>query len=219
MNLEQLLGDELNAQVQAKIDGYNATQTDASKRVKFVDLSEGGYVGKDKYDSKVNGLTTQINDLQGQISQRDTDMSNLQEQLTTAQTDATKLADAQNTLTALQSQYAQDKSNWEAKIAAQAYEFKIRELTNGIAFSSNAAKNEFVRNAIAKNFQLEGDKVLGFDDYVATCKQADPNAFAKAEEGDDGKPSITLGAQGKNPKRDESGFGFSFTGVRPNKAD
>jgi len=216
MNFNDVLGEELAQQVQAKIDEFNAAQTDG-KTAKFVDLSEGNYVSKSKFDDKVNGLTQQVTDLQGQIGQRDTDMAGLQQKLDAAVADSSKLAEVQQSLATLQGQYATDKENWQKKIDHQAYEFQIRELSNGLKFSSTSAKNEFVRGAIAKNFQIENGKVLGFDDYVEVYKQTDPDAFA-TEKSDPagGKPGldISLGAQGNNPKRDENGFGFNFIGVR-----
>ena len=174
MNFIELLGEELAGQVQAKIDAYNADQKDGSGKVKFVDLSEGGYVANEKY----NRVSEQVKDLQSQISQRDTDMAELRKQLEAASSDGTKLTEAQQTLANLQTQYTQDKESWEQKLKDQAYEFRIRELTGGLQFSSNAAKNEFIREAIGKKFTMEGDKVLGFDDYLKTYRESDPGAFA-----------------------------------------
>lgn len=217
MNFNEVLGEELAGQVQAKISEYNSAQTDANKQANFVDLSEGKYISKFKFDDKVNGLQSQINDLQGQIGQRDTDMADLQHKLEAASADESKLTEVQQSLATLQSQYAQEKADWQKKIDDQAYEFRIRELANGIEFSSKAAKNEFIRSAIAKEFKTEGDKILGFDDYVEACKEADPTAFVTVQDSTGtGKPKldIAMGAKGQNPSPGEVGFGFHFTGVR-----
>ena len=82
MTLKEVLGEELFAQVDAKINEVNASQPDKTKHVRFADLSEGGYVSVSKYNDKVNGLTQQVTDLQGQITQRDADLAGLNEQLT-----------------------------------------------------------------------------------------------------------------------------------------
>lgn len=47
MTLEELLGADLYSQVQAKIDEVNNKETDKLKHVRYADLSEGNYVGKD----------------------------------------------------------------------------------------------------------------------------------------------------------------------------
>ena len=130
MTLKEVLGEELYTQVDAKINEVNAAQPDKTKHVRFVDLGEGGYVSRVKYDDKINGLTQQVTDLQGQITQRDTDLAGLNEQLTAAQADAGQLAEAQKQLSALQSKYDKDSKAWEAKNAAQAYEYAIRNKAN-----------------------------------------------------------------------------------------
>lgn len=195
MTLFELLGDELAGQVQAKIDAYNAGQPDKSKQAKFVDLSEGGYVGREKYDR----VSEQVKDLQNQINQRNTDMADLKTQLETAAADGTKLSEAQKTISQLQSQYEEEKQNWETKLNEQAYEFRIRELTSGIQFSSNSAKNEFVRGALGKKFAMEGDQVLGFDDYLKTYKESDPGAFKSEAPKNDPVPTLVLPGSGQAP--------------------
>lgn len=50
MKLQELLSEDLYKSVQAAIDKANEGKEEKD-RVKFVDLSEGGYVGKGKYDS------------------------------------------------------------------------------------------------------------------------------------------------------------------------
>ena len=94
-------------QLQAKMQAAN---------VNAVNLSEGRYVSIDKFNDKVNALTQQVTDLNGQIAKRDTDITALQETLTAAQADATKLAEAQNALTDLQGKYAQQKTDYEANL-------------------------------------------------------------------------------------------------------
>ena len=54
MKLEELLGAELYAQVQAKLDEVNKDQTDKLKHVRFADLSEGEYVGRAKHEALEN---------------------------------------------------------------------------------------------------------------------------------------------------------------------
>ena len=71
MQLEELLGAELFAQVQTKINEHNEKEPDRQKHVRFVDLSEGGYVGKGKYDAletEKNSLTEQVQTLNETIA-------------------------------------------------------------------------------------------------------------------------------------------------------
>lgn len=205
MTLREVLGEELFAQVDAKINEINANQPDKTKHVRFADLSEGGYVSRSKYDDKVNGLTQQVTDLQGQITQRDADLAGLNEQLTAAQADAGQLAEAQKQLSTLQSKYDRDSKAWEAKNAQQAYEYAIRNKANELKFTSAAAKKDFIREAIAAQFKQDGEVLMGYTDFVTKYRESDPGAFAAenpAPTPADPTPTIVLpGKSNPNPRK------------------
>lgn len=179
MTLQEVLGEELYAQVEAKISEINANQPDKTKHVRFADLGEGNYVSRTKYDDKVNGLTQQVTDLQGQITQRDTDLAGLNEQLTAAQADAGQLAEAQKQLSTLQSRYDKDSKEWARKNQQQAYEYEIRNRANELKFTSAAAKKDFIREAIAAQFKQDGDTLMGYTDFVTKYQENDPGAFVQ----------------------------------------
>ena len=175
---------------------------------------------KGKFDNERTALQGQINDLQGQVTKRDTDLADLQSKLTAAQTDAGKLAEAQQALTGLQSKYDTERQEWTARNAQQAYEFAVKTAAGDLKFSSAAAKRDFVRSAIDKKMTMDGDKILGFTDYVESYKAADPGAFAveappAPEQPETPKPDIVLPPSGSPPAPDGKGFSFHFNGVRP----
>lgn len=96
MLLEELLGEELYKQVKEKLDAVNEKETDKLKHIQYVDLSEGNYVSKAKYDSvaaeKAN-LEGQIGTLNGTIKtlqQSNKDNEELQSTITTLQTELKK---------------------------------------------------------------------------------------------------------------------------------
>lgn len=47
--LKEVLGEDLYNQVSEKISAYNADEANKGKKIKLVNLSEGGYISKDKY--------------------------------------------------------------------------------------------------------------------------------------------------------------------------
>lgn len=145
--------------------------------------------------AKTDTLNDQIATLNEQIKQRDADLTAMREKLTAAQADAGKLTEAQTALADLQAKYAADQKDWEAKQAAQAYEFAVKSKAGELKFSSNAAKNDFVRNAIEKGMKMDGDTILGFDDFMKKYKEADPSAFVPDEPE---KPAPTITVPGKN---------------------
>ena len=179
MKLSDLLSPELYTQVQAEIDKKNAGQTDKTKHIRFADLSEGGYVSVDKYNSQVNSLSQQVKDLQGQLAARDADITDLQGKLTAAQADATKLADVQTQLTGLQAKYTKDQQDWATKTAKQRKEFMVREKANGLQFTSAAAKRDFLGQATGKDFQLDGETLMGYEDFLAKYKAENPGALVE----------------------------------------
>lgn len=148
-----------------------------ASKMNLVNLADGGYVSQAKFDDKVNGLTQQVSQLTEQIGQRDTDMATLQASLEAAQADAGKLPGVQQSLTDLQNKYAQDKTKFEKSMAKQRYEFAVRERANALKFSSAAAKKAFVQEAISKDFKMDGDNLLGYEDFEKQYRTDDPGAF------------------------------------------
>ncbi len=225
MKLEDLMSPEAYAQFKAAIDKANAGQPDKTKHVRFADLSEGGYVSRDKHESTVNGLNATIDALQKQLAGRDTDVKTLQDQLNAAQTDASKLKEAQKQIESMTSKYEADRKSWEATTAKQRVEFAIRTEAEKIKFSSAAAKRDFIRGAVEKDLKMDGETLLGLTDYVTAYKQSDPGAILpdqppapeppKGNQPGEGvkPPKIVLPVT--KPEPDKSPFGFHFNGVRP----
>lgn len=177
MELKDVLSAETLAKVEAEISEHNA-KADKTKKVKFVDLSEGGYVSKDKYDDKTAALQNQINDLTAQIKTRDSDLADFRGQLEAANGDKTKLAEVQAKFADLQNQYTQEKTDWETRLKKQTYESLVKEQASLLSFSSNAAKKAFIHEAIEKDFKVDGETLLGFTDWLTKYKESDPAAFA-----------------------------------------
>lgn len=208
MKLNELLSPELYAQVQARIDEVNAGQTDKTKHVRFADLSEGGYVSVEKYNSQIEARDQQVKTLQGQLAQRDTDITDLQGKLTAAQADSTKLGEAQTALSTLQTKYKQDQQKWADDAAKQRKEFAVREKANGLQFSSAAAKRDFLSQANGKDFQLDGDTLMGYEDFLAKYKADNPGALVEetppAPAPEPPKPNIVLPGKPSEPVRGKS---------------
>lgn len=171
-------------------------------KMNLVNLADGGYVSEAKYNDKVNGLNQRVSQLNEQITQRDADMATLRTSLEAAQADASKLPGVQQSLSDLQVKYASDKTQYEADMAKQRYEFAVREKANGLKFSSAAARKAFVQEVISKDFKMDGETLLGYEDFVTKYKADDPGAFVQetppAEPSKATPPTITL--PGKHDK-------------------
>lgn len=193
----------------------------SAAKAKFVDLNEGNYVSKNKYDADIQAKTDEISTLNDTIKTRDTDLANLQTQLEAAGTDATKLNQLSTDLQTLQGKYDADVKAYKAQLSKQAYEFAVREFANTKKFTSQAAKRDFTQALIAKELKLENNQILGAEDFVQAYTKDNADAFAK-EKDPEQKTSfpqfVNPTSGGDNNPSPEGGFKFNFVGVRPHDA-
>ena len=207
--------------------------------LKFADLSDGKYVSKSKYDSDLKGLNQQIETLNGQIetlngtiTTRDGDLADLQKQLELAGEDKTKLDALSASMSDLQAKYDADTKSYQDKLRQQSYEFAVKEYANTQKFTSKAAKRDFIKAMIDKGLQMEGDKLIGGDDFRAVYAQENDDAFFVEKEPEP-TPEPTLAPEptpepteptapiptfvastSGAPSDDADSFDFGFVGVR-----
>ena len=207
----------------------------AAGDAKFVDLSEGKYVSKSKYDSDLRAKDTQMEGLNGQITTlnetiatRDADLAGLQTQLTEAGQDAAKLSDLTAQLASLQQKYETDTQNYQNQMKQQAYEFAVREFANTKKFTSNAAKRDFTQAMIAKGLQMEGNKLIGGEDFVSIYSAENADAFVVDAPAPTPTPTpapapapvpeIIAPTPGPAPDGgNDGGFSFNFSRLRSDK--
>lgn len=137
--------------------------------------------------SKLETLQKQYDD---EIKKRDDDLTSLQEQLKNADVDAAKVKDLNDKIAQMQEENEKATKSYEQQLESQRYEFAIKERANDLKFSSGSAKKSFIADAIAKGMKLDGDNVLGFDDFVESYKKDDAAAFVENEE-ENTKPHFT----------------------------
>lgn len=228
MNIKELFEKAENGML--TYDQFEAAAKEGG--AKFADLSSGNYVSKSKYDSdlkakdtQMEGLNSQITTLNDTITARDTDLAGLKTKLEEAGQDATKLADLTSQFTSLQSKYDADVKDYQNRMHQQAYEFAVREFANTKKFTSQAAKRDFTQAMIAKGLQMDGDKLIGGDDFVSIYSADNADAFyveppaptpaPTPEPAPTPVPTITASATGANSNSgNDTGFNFNFTGVR-----
>lgn len=120
----------------------------------------------EKLKAEKEGLETQLNDANSKIeSFKEIDVDKIK-----AEVDEWK------------EKYETDTKSLKDSLTQKDYDYKVNELTNGIKFSSNSAKRTFIEDLKAKGLKLENDNLLGFEDFVKSYQETDPNAFMKEEE-------------------------------------
>lgn len=208
----------------------------ADKGISLINLKDGGYVAQDKFDRKQKELEqarASIETLNGTITKNTADLEELQKQVKAAEGDATKIADLTNQIAQLQSDaktnadnFANQQREYQEQLAKQANEFAIRTKVNGLKFSSTSARRSFTHDILEAGLKVDGENVLGFDDYVNKYKtEIDPDAFAKEEP--EPKPdastqapppifaaATSTGSKGASSQDLNLGSGFSFNAVR-----
>lgn len=192
---------------------------EAAGTAKFVDLSEGNYVSKKKYEDDLASRDTQISTLNDTISTRDKDLAGLKSQLEAAGTDAEKLSQLTGEFDTLKGKYDADTKAYKAQLKKQAYEFAVREFANSKNFTSNAAKRDFIQSMIAKDLKMENDIILGAEDFVTAYSTNNADAFVTKEvEPEQPKPHFVNPTSGPEPQPSEQNAflnAFHFMGVRP----
>lgn len=188
---------------------------------KFVDLSEGKYVDKQKYEDDLSARDTRIKTLDDTIKSRDIDLGNLRTQLENAGTDADKLSKLTTDFTDLQNKYDKDTKAYEKQLKDQAYKYAVKEFTDKLNFTSQAAKRDFVKSMMEKNFTIENDVIVGASDFVTAYTKDNADAFVvdtPTPPPTQDKPHFvdTTHPQG-TPSGNPNPFNFNFTGVRPKK--
>lgn len=190
---------------------------------KFTDLSEGKYVSKAKYDDDIKAKGDSLTQLNATIAQRDADLEKLKQQLAAAGTDSTKLAELQGQFDSLQGKYDSEIKDYQKKLQDQQYEFAVKEFAGTKKFTSNAAKRDFIGSMIKKQLKMEGDKILGAEDFVTSYSEGNADAFItedpKPAKKDPDPKFIEPTSGKKDPEGEKNPFNFNFMGVRPKKED
>ena len=192
-------------------------------QAKFVDLNEGKYVSKQKYEDDLATRDKEIGTLNESLTTRNTDLEDLQKKLAEAGTaDAEKLASLSTDLENYKNKYDTDMKKYKEQLKKQSYEFAVREFANSKQFTSNAAKRDFIQSMIAKDLKMEDSRIIGAEDFATMYSNDNADAFVVQREPepalDDIKPKFVEPTQGTNlPPVDSNDFldAFHFMGVRP----
>lgn len=160
--LKTLLGQELFAQVEAKINEHNAAEKDESKHIKIANLGDGGYVSKDKHTA----LETEKNSIQEQLTAAQKIVEDYKKSSKDDETAQQKIADYENKVTQLTTELQQTKLDSAIKIA----------LLN--AKASDVDYLMFKIKQDGKELKLDDKgEIKGLNDIIASLKTQLPTQF------------------------------------------
>lgn len=139
---------------------------------------------------------TEMNDLKQQITtltaERDTARNNL--------SDANKKLEGYDPEWKTKAEKAENDA--KAQVAAMQQDFAAQTAAAGVKFSSESAKRAFLSDLKAKKLPLQDGKLLGFEDYLKSYRESDPDAFAPEK----AAPTITVGSKGQTPATSSQSF-------------
>lgn len=166
--LKEFLGDELYAQVSEKLKGNN--------KVKLANLASGEYVAKQKYTDK-----------ESEVATLNTELAALKE--------AAKKFEGID-VDALNQKIKDLEANSAKEIEKVKRESVAKELLSGYKFTSKLAQESALNKLLSKELKLEGDKLLGADDFMKPLQTECPEAFANDDGGT--KPPVVVNTGGSH---------------------
>ena len=195
MELRELLGDELFSQVDAKIQEHNSGIEDKVQQVRFVDLSEGGYVSKERYqelNTKIGGLETQLKDANSTIkSYKDMDIEGIKQ----------SAADWEQ-------KYNTETQKLNKQIEDDRKKFAAERFMDSQKIKSPLSRKAILQDFLAKGLEFKDGTFVGADEYMKSVKEKYPDEFEQEEEKPEKKAWVrgTRGTYKPQTKSEEEAY-------------
>lgn len=186
MELREALGEELFSQVEAKLNEINGAADRKDNPVKFIDLSEGNYVGKENYtrlQTEANGYKTQLADANKEIkSYKDMDIDGIK----------AKAAEWEQ-------KYNADTASLNKQLDDQKKSFAAERYLDGQKIKSPLAKKSILRDFLSQDMKFRDDGTFeGAEEYMKKVREQYPDDFEPENKPDDklDKKTWVRGTQG-----------------------
>ena len=179
MKLEELLGEELYAQVKAKIDAANANEPDKVKHIRYADLSEGGYLSKEKHTSEMEQIKTALSGKESELTAANALIEQLKKGTKGDEALQGKITAYETQVQGLQEELAKTKVDAAIKVAL---------------LSEKAVDVDYLTFKLNEKLKEDGSKleldenggIKGWADKVADLKTQFPKMFEDASAGSAG---------------------------------
>ena len=174
MDLKELLGEELAAQVQEKLGDNH----------KIIDTKEGEWIPKEKFDQ----INEDSKNLKQQLKERDNQLNDLK--------DSTKDSkELQEQIEKLQEENKNTKEEYEKQLKQQSFDHALdRSLSSAKVRNTKAVKALLDMDTIKQ----DGEELKGLDEQLKTLKEKESYLFEEVEdEGGDKKPTFSQGEHKK----------------------
>lgn len=170
MELREALGEELFSQVEAKLTEINGADDRKDNPVRYVDLSEGGYVGKEKYahlQTEAAGYKQQAEDANGIIkSYKDMDIDGIKQSAKD-----------------WEAKYKEDTEKLQEQLAQQERTFAAERYLDGQKIKSPLSRKTILNEFLAQNMEFRDGKFIGADEYMKGVREQYPDEFQAEDSG------------------------------------
>ncbi len=171
MELREALGEELFSKVEARLTEINGSDDRKDNPVKYVDLSEGGYVGKEKYthiQTESSGYKKQLEEANELIrSYKDMKDENIEELKQSAKNWETK--------------YTEETKKLQVQLAEQEKTFAAERYLDGQKIKSPLSRKTILNEFLAQNMEFKDGKFTGADEYMKGIREQYPDEFQTEE--------------------------------------
>ena len=171
--LKEILGEELYAQIEEKINAHNGSEANKEKQIKIANLGGGEYVSRAKFDSEVERLTALLSGKDTDIQTMTATMEALKKGKIDADAIQAKLTEAEQTIAA-------SKSREAAILAKYALRDLLREESvTDVDYAEYLITKKLTEEGKALEVD-EGGHIKGHADLISGLKTQAPNIFKKA---------------------------------------
>ena len=166
--LKELLGEELYAQVEAKINEHNGLDANKDKQIKLANLATGEYVAKGKFD----GISAELSSKTSELEKANSLIEEMKKASKGNEDMQGKISEYETQVTALQKELLEIKLSNAVKVAL---------------LSENAADVDYLTYKLNEKLSAEGKtlelddngSIKGIDGELTALKTAYPNMFVK----------------------------------------
>lgn len=165
--LKEILGEDLFAQVQEKINAHNGDEANKDNQIKIGNLGSGQYVSKDKYASKESELASKVqelleaNNLIGDLKKGTKDNEDLQK----------KITDYDSQIAVLQAQVEEAKLKAAVKVAL------MSEKAVDVDYLTFKLNEKLLANGEHLELDESGEGIKGWKEKIDGLKIQFPTMF------------------------------------------
>lgn len=199
--LKKLFGTDESGNPKAMTYEELETAIEADKKLKLADLSAGGYIAKEKLDSKITeleGVRQQLASANAQIqSYKDMDVDGIKKSV-----DDWKM------------KYDADTKKLQDQITAQERSYAENMFLSAYQFTSKAARKGVLDEIREKNFRIENGQLQGAKDFMTELMGNEDykGAFKAESSGGDGSKKDGSGGADPDKASQSTGGAHSTTG-------